>query len=84
LDFIKNTKWEDYVGDSTVQQHLGSIKERITAIQSQKKAETNNNSTTTTTKPANAEDLSNSARVKLGKKKLWISEWELWSLIYGN
>jgi hypothetical protein len=69
LEFIKNTKWEEYVGDSTVQTHLNSIKERITSLQAQKKPAEGTASKPATTAGTNDADLTNSARVKLGKKK---------------
>jgi len=63
LAFVKETKWEDFIGDSTVQGELSTLKERVTTLQ--KSSTSSSSKPSSTTAPAPDADLSNSARVKL-------------------
>jgi Ras-related C3 botulinum toxin substrate 1 len=75
LQFVKDTKWEQYITDSTVQQLLTSLRERVTSLDSSKAEKTSSKD-----EESNV-DLSNAARVKLvvvgdgavGKTSLLIS-----------
>jgi len=61
LEFVKTTKWEDFIGDSKVQQELSTLKEHISSL-SKKPAES---TTSNATGKPNEADLSNASRVKL-------------------
>ena len=63
LTFVKDTKWEEYIGDTTVQSELTTLKDRVTTLHNQKQGSSKPSSTTSA--PASDADLSNSARVKL-------------------